>query len=83
MKIERKNSEESMIGQFPEWEGGKVVEIFQDGKSCGLFMMCNTHNYAQAMTLFSLEDGYPWSSSNGPFDGADYAIEVTGKFVEE
>ena len=83
MKIERKSNQEGMIGQFPEWKGSKVVEIFQDGESHGLFMMCNTHLYSQAMTLFSLENGCPWSCADGPFDGADYAIEVKGKFVEE
>ena len=83
MKIERKIIQESMTGQFPEWRNGKVVEIFQYGESRGLFMMCNTSSYPQGMTLFSLDCGGPWSISGGPFHKADYAIEVTGKFVEE
>lgn len=83
MKIERKNNQESKPDQFPKWEGGKVVEVFQDGRSYGLYMMCHTSNYSQDQTLFSLEDGGSWSSSNGAFDKADYAIEVKGKFVEE
>lgn len=85
MKIERKNSQESMTGQFPQWRDGKVVEIFQYGVSHGLYMMCHVGvgGTTQGQILFSLGSGCPWSISGGPFDKADYAIEVKGKFVEE
>ena len=83
MKIERKSNQESMTGQFPEWRNGKVVEIFQYGKSHGLYMMCSVTGMPQPQVLISLEGGYVWSSSSGPFHKADYAIEVKGKFVEE
>ena len=83
MKIERKSNQESMTGQFPEWRGGKVVEIFQYGQSRGLYMMCSVAWIPQPQALISLASGGVWSSSNGPFDEADCAIEVKGKFVEE
>ena len=83
MKIERKSNQANMIGQFPEWRGGKVVEIFQGGRSHGLYMMCCVTGIPQPQALISLERGEVWSSSDGPFHKADYAIEVKGKFVEE
>ena len=83
MKIERKSNQQSMTGQFPEWRGGKVVEIFQYGVSHGLYMMCCVTGIPQPQVLISLGSGCPWSLNGGPFHKADYAIEVKGKFVEE
>ena len=83
MKIERKNNQESMIGQFPEWEHGKVIEVFKHGGSCGLYMMCYVAGIPYPQVLISLERGGVWSIDCPPFDKADYAIEVKGKFVEE
>ena len=84
MKIERKSNQENMSGQFPEWENGKVVEIFQDGGvSCGLYIMSRISSGFEGQVLISLARGTVWSVDNGPFDGVDYAIEVKGKFVEE
>ena len=81
MKVKRKSNQESMIGQFPEWRDSKVVEIFKDGVSHGLYMMCR---FPEGRALVCLESGTPWSGFYYPdFDKADYAIEVKGKFVEE
>ena len=84
MKIKRKINQESMIGQFPEWwEFGKVVELFTESHSCGLYMMCYVRDVPGGKVLISLENGSAWNLDSGPFDGADYAIEVKGEFVEE
>ena len=83
MKVERKSSEEGMIGQFPEWEDGKVVEVFTDDGSCGLYMMCSL-THMEGHSLISLENGRLWCLSIvHPFGDAARAIEVKGKFVEE
>ena len=83
MKIERKSNQVSITGQFPEWRSGKIVEIFQYGKSRGLYMMCYVTGIPHPQVLISLERGSVWSIDCTPFDEADYAVEVKGKFVEE
>jgi hypothetical protein len=79
MEIVRKSAEVKKC-EFPTWKRGKVVEVFHDDESRGLYIMA----YAGYDVLISLSVGNYWSPDVGnPFDGADYAIEVTGKFVEE
>lgn len=80
MDIERK--EDVAPNGFPEFDPGGVVEIFKKGVSQGLYLMCDggVNNNKAACRLVT---GVPWSTNGKIFEGADYAIEIKGKFVEE